>query len=434
HEDLVGVGAQLLGIYQTWNWERPQLDPVLKLGWVVTAKMGAALKRRPYIWVTGPRGCGKSFLQSLTRSLMHGALFASSNLTPAAVYQRLGKDCIPCCLDEQEAKEDSRTTDRLLEIMRAAYSGDALDRGDKDGKSKSYALKSSFMASSINKPAMETSDDSRMALLTLRKLETVPDDSPFSEEEAYRMGQMLSQRAIDWFPRWDTLLHIIEAAMKTRKGHEARSLDTFAPFLAGFHVAMYDDLPTDAQLNDYAELVDPIGLIELRSQVEDWEKCMVHLLGKPVEHLKHSKIKTVGQILARYVKSNGTAPDEADEALAGFRLCLSFKKGDPATLDHALLFVPNTDPLMTDLFGGTTWAGRNGGSGVWNGVLRQAPRHLWFEHHTSKGGFGPQRGVAFRVKALAEHLARDSDGPPEFMPPAPMAPKPSPFDDLEAFR
>jgi len=265
------------------------------------------------------------------------------------------------------------------------------------------------MASSISKPPMESSDDSRMALLALREREDTGEAKPFTEAEAYRMGQALTQRAIDWFPRWGELLAMIEAAMRTRKGHEARSLDTFAPFLAGYHAAMHDGMPTDAQLEDYAELVDPCGLVEIRQQMTDWEKCMVHLLGAMPEQLKHYDKKTIGQVVALYVKAEGRSDADMDKLLSGFRLCLSFKKNEPVTFENARLFVPNIDPALVDLFANTSWAGKKGSTGPWNGVLKQAPRELWEETGSTKGGLGTVRGIAFNIKKLWTYLNRDTE-------------------------
>lgn len=436
HRDLKAVGAKVLGIYQTWAWERPELDPVLQLGWIITAKMGGALFRRPFIWVTGPKGSGKSYLQKFDRCLMHGALLASSNATPAAMYQKLGKDSIPVLIDEQESKADTTVTDRLLDLMRVAYSGDSLDRGDKDGKAKSYTVQSAFLASSIAKPAMEASDESRMALLSLRKPDVLPTESAYDEKEAYRMGQALTQRAIDWFPRWEALLDGVDKALRSKPGHESRSLDTFAPLIAGYHVAMFDDMPTAAQYAQYADLVDPKNLNELQGQEEDWERCLRHLLNAVPETLKHNKQKSIGQVLNTFMKGGSTDTLDVDEKLSGFKVCVTWKKLDdhgqplPKEFKTALLFIPNSDPMLHQLFTGTAWSGRLGGTGPWNGVLKQAPRHLWIGDITSsKGGFSPSKGIAFRLVDLWNYFGGGRDDAPKDVA-GPMF-EPSPFDDPE---
>lgn len=449
HRDIPDPGKRALAIYQTWAWERPRLDPILQLGWIMTAKMGGALYRRPFIWVTGPAGSGKSYLQAFNRSMMHGALLASSNTTSAAIYQKLGKDSIPVLVDEQESKADTTLTDKLLDLIRAAYSGDSLDRGDKDGKAKSYTLRSSFMASSIAKPPMESSDESRMALLSLRKPDALPTSGAYTEGEAYRIGQALTMRAIKWFPQWEALLAGVDAALRARPGHQSRSLDTFAPLIAGYHMAVHDTMPTEAQYAEYAALVDPDSLTELQNRMEDWEKCMRHLFGAVPDSLKHLSRKTIGQILGGYMRSTAAGADDEtdiDKALAGFKLCVTWKKKDergfpvPQDRRHALLFIPNIDPMLTQLFTGTGWAGRMGNAGPWNGVLKQAPRHLWIGDFTcSKGGFGSSKGVAFKLYDLWKHLTGEEDdaeaAPGPMFDTVPVAELDglSPFDDPEDF-
>jgi hypothetical protein len=73
-------------------------------------------------------------------------------------------------VDELEAKEDTRTTDKILELARIAYSGDKMQRGGKDGVGQEFAvMSSSFLFSSIALPAMDAQDASRMAVLMMRE-------------------------------------------------------------------------------------------------------------------------------------------------------------------------------------------------------------------------------------------------------------------------
>ena len=438
------VGQKLLDIYKTWNWDRPELDPMLQLGWIMTAKMGGALYRRPFIWVTGPSGAGKSYLQNFSRCLMHGSLYASSNTTSASIYRRLGKDSIPVLLDEQESKADTTVTDRLLDIMRAAYSGDGLERVNKDGKTVTYQLRSSFMASSIAKPTMETSDENRMALLSINLWTGELGTKSYDENEAWKMGQALTRRAMDWLPRWNALLAMMEAALAGRQGHASRSLDTFAPLAAGYHIALYDDMPTTAQLEDYARLLDPSGLTEMKNKIDDWEKCIRHLLTVAPKSLEHLRKKTIGQLLDVYLK-NASDMDvsEVEEGLAAFQIRITWRKKDPVTghpiaqtKENALLFIANTDPELVSLFQGTAWGGRRGNTGAWNTVLRQAPKHLWADDMTCSKGMTSSRGLVFKLQALADLLRGEESTLPVTVKPVQMGmdlPEGSPFDKYEDF-
>ncbi|MBG6173068.1 hypothetical protein IWQ55_001360 [Labrenzia sp. EL_208] len=57
----------ILETLKTWNWERPFLDPVLFLGWIVCAFMGGVLEWRPAVFTTGGAGVGKSTLHKITQ-------------------------------------------------------------------------------------------------------------------------------------------------------------------------------------------------------------------------------------------------------------------------------------------------------------------------------------------------------------------------------
>jgi hypothetical protein len=65
-----GAAWRLYGILKTWNWARPDLDPLLMLGWICAAMIGGSLKFRPMIWISGEFGTGKSSLQDLIKWLM----------------------------------------------------------------------------------------------------------------------------------------------------------------------------------------------------------------------------------------------------------------------------------------------------------------------------------------------------------------------------
>ena len=64
---------------------------------------------------------------------MNKALIKTSNTTQAGIYQRLQQDSVAILVDELEAKDDTRTVDKILELARIAYSGDKMQRGGKDG-------------------------------------------------------------------------------------------------------------------------------------------------------------------------------------------------------------------------------------------------------------------------------------------------------------
>ena len=408
HKAMVkSAGARVLAALETWNWQRKRLDPRLMLGWLMVAKMGAAINNRPTIWITGAGGAGKSYLQTFVRSMQNSGLVAASNISAAGAYQELGQDCVPLCLDEMESSEDNRKITGIIELFRISYSGDNLVRGDKDGKSKTFTLRSACMASSISKPSMGSQDDSRMALLNLRPIEGEQPPA-YTLDEAYKFGQVLARRAIDCLPKWEKVHAMFEGAMRSRPGHSQRSLDTFSPLAAGYHIALHDTLPTAEELNQWAEWLDPAQLVEVVSQIPTWEQCIRHLLGKIPEVWKNKTHKTLGQILREYMKHGNKI--DVDERIVGTRICVivpkKFMNKDRSQFE-ARLFIPNSDSVLVDIFAGTAWGGSLGTAGPWNGVLRQASEELWQSDTSSKGGLGSERGVSFHICELMVALGQD---------------------------
>jgi hypothetical protein len=377
-------GDFLLELLRTFNWDRGELDARLMLGWVMTAKIGGALDRRPVVFVNGAEGSGKSVLHDLVRGVMNGALIASSNTTQAGVYQRLQQDSVAIMVDELEAKDDTRTVDKILELARIAYSGDKMQRGGKDGVGKEFALRSSFMGSSISKPATDAQDDSRMAVLMLRERERAGDRPDWSLNEIDAQGRHLLRRLFDWWPRWAELNQVFRALM-IELGHSDRACDTFAPLAAGAHVALFDELPDEVELEQWRAWLKPTELAETATREKTWRRCLVHLLDAQPEVFRSRHYKSVGAVLDAF-KQKPDFIGDLEDYLPQVGLALSFRRGETQhTWDRARLFVPAKSAALHALYAGTPWAGRPAAPGPWVGVLRQMPRELWENGKSDKG-------------------------------------------------
>jgi hypothetical protein len=413
-------GDYLLKLLETWNWERKAVDPRLMLGWLVTAMIGGALTQRPVVFLNGQEGSGKSTLQAMLRLTMNGALLSSSNTTQAGIYQRVRQDSVAIFVDELEAKDDTRVVDKILELARIAYSGDKMQRGGKDGDGKEFALMSSFMGSSIAKPAMDAQDESRMALLLLRPrvgveakefaadsitpkminawFKTAGHDSPVDGTKLALIGRQLLRRAFDWFPRWDGLRNVFRQALKAA-GHSDRSADTFGALAAACHVALGDDLPTAEDMAQWCAWLKPSELAETATQEASWRRCFTHMLLAQPEVLRQQagKVRSIGDALERFrADAAGDLDAIAVAKLNG--LALSWPKGETQLFENARLFVPAKHPALHSLFAGTPWAGRLGAPGPWIGVLRQMPVELF---HNGKG-----EGLDGKASGMFIHLAK----------------------------
>ena len=395
------AGRRLLQGLETWNWDRPRLDPRLALGWLMTAKVGGALEQRPVAWIVGQEGTGKTTLQKLLRHTMIGGLMKTGNTTQAGIYQKTQQDSVAVMVDEMEAKSDTRTTDKILELARIAYSGDSMNRGGDNGVAKDFQVMSSFLFSSIALPSMTTQDQSRMAVLMLREFPTpLPGEAApeglaelgLTDVAALEtIGRLLLRRMIDWneplsgATRWQGLLGEFYRMLRDL-GHEPRSADVFGALAAGYHVALHDDMPTPAQLEEWARLLHPADLSETNDREKTWQRCFWHLMEARPKAADKLHFPSLGQgVLAFKDATETDALHQLERTAAACGVSVSFGKGCVKAWEEARLFVPIKHPGLTELFAGTDWEGRLGAPGPWAGVLRQMPRD-WFREATSDKG------------------------------------------------
>jgi hypothetical protein len=395
------AGDELIDALRTFNWDRPEVDPRLVLGWVMTAKVGGALARRPVLFVHGGEGSGKSTLQELLRLVMNGALIATAEATQAGIYHHLKQDSIAVMVDELEAKDDGRSVDKIMALARIAYSGDKMHRGSKEGAGKEFTLMSSFMASAVNKPATEAQDDSRMAVVMLREREKAGGSLGVSVGTADAWGRHLLRRWFDWWPRWAELLAVMRGAL-IEAGHNDRGCDTFAPLASACHVALRDDMPEPGELEDWMRWLNPKELEEITSRERTWRRCLTHLLSANVEAWRQNTDKTIAAVLMELRRNPGWARTSV-ERLNQIGMSLIWPKGMEESYATARLFVPANQPAVHDLYDGTPWAGRLGAPGPWCNALRQAPRELWENAKCGRGLIAKTSGLAIDVaRALGE--------------------------------
>ena len=203
----------VLPLLRKWNWARPQVDPVLMLGWIGVAFLSGALPWRPAVFVTGDKATGKSTLQRVVKAILGDWLVQSVNTTAAGIYQKIGHDSRPVALDEMEAKANSTRSKAVLELARQATSGGVMLRGGDKHQGVEFEARSAFLFSAINAPPLEPQDLSRLALLRLMKS---TGDAPVIDEQRLALsGQMILRRLIDNWARLPAVKAAIEPFMST---------------------------------------------------------------------------------------------------------------------------------------------------------------------------------------------------------------------------
>ena len=146
----------------------------LVAGFIINAFLLGTMSARPNLWITGERGCGKSYLLGIVKdALGEWAPLVSIGTTEPALRQMLGKgDALPFLYDEAESDDDKgqEGMQRILSFVRAGYDGDGqtVSKGGQNGAAVSFRVRTCGLFASIHPLLDRGRDASRFALLELR--------------------------------------------------------------------------------------------------------------------------------------------------------------------------------------------------------------------------------------------------------------------------
>jgi len=407
-------GAEkLLTLFRSWHWGRPEIDPLLLLGWVALAMVGGAINWRSTIFVTGDASTGKSTLQKAVFAALGGAVVHAVDTTAAGIYQRLKQDTLPVMVDELESDTGSSKKRAIIELARVANSGGKMLRGGQDHNGQEFNLRSAFLFSSINAPPLQPQDRSRMGMLNLKELQKLEGRGVVDLSEVHLWGRQMFRRILTWWPKLQALREEVNAWLIEDAGHDGRGADTFGSLIAFAHAALHDTTPTDEELAWWCDRMKATQLSEMESRTANWKLCLRKLLQSRPDALRTAAHKTVGALLQQFIPGEHNDNSACDvgwlrSKLAEVGLGLSGPKRGRADYRHFWLFVPNDHASLTPLFDGSKWQSEAGAPGVWTDALRQAPR--WddqlktgvYRQGNGRVGGMALRGTLLRLEVLFE--------------------------------
>ena len=378
--DAVGP---LLETLASWNWARPDIDPIIALGTFGVQAFGGALDWRPAFWFTGGAGSGKSALQRLMLHLHGGesGLVQSTDPTARGIASQLGNSSLPVALDELEPGDAGSGKERdIIVTARVAASGGRWLRGSSDQKGASGQLRSTFLFSSILVPGLLKSQDlQRIILLNLDRLPEGSRPPDLRAETWRRRGAVIKRQIIERWPTWATRLDLWREAFAF-KGITGRDADNWATTLAMAQMIQAKALPMADEMTGSVERVFRHITATLGDAGNDADEVLVYLLSQSFDPFRRGQQYTIAQ----WIQVAG-ALDDAPEALrtslaSGTEtgsVCEIAAKAANALLAPLMLRVirePGEDPRLfvgnkpvrglSDLFRHSQWAG-----GAWRQSL-----------------------------------------------------------------
>lgn len=432
-----GPAPDVLAQLATWNWERPEIDPMLMLGVIGVQMLGGALDWRPTTWLTGPRAAGKSSLQKLIEYL-HGpkGLVQSSDATKSGITSRLGHSSLPVALDELEPGDEGSGKEKaIIDLARIASSGGQWFRGTSDQRGASGNVYSAFLFSSILIPgALNAADLSRLIILSLQAFpEGTPTPPPLRAETWRRRGAAMKRVLIDRWPSWADRLELWREAFG-RQGIGGRNGDNWATVLAMADMAQSADLPGADLLDGWAAKVARHIKADLGEIGTDADALITHLLSHRHEHRRGSPGYTIAQWLMVAAAlphgpnifgsdSGGWSPRaddvlEADAKRANEELAYLGMRVYGVG-DKAALFIANTKvDGLRQLFERTPWA-----NGTWKQSAmrikgaRKADKTPTLAGTTTRGTWIPLTSLPGLLAVVADTDARSEAVSRAQMPP-----------------
>lgn len=375
--------ADYLDLLETWQWDRPDLDPMVMMGMTGVQMFGGALDWRPAYWITGGAGTGKSALQRLMLHLHGGekGLVQSTDPTARGIASVLRQSTLPVALDELEPGDEGSQKERaIIEAARVASSGGRWLRGSSDQKGSSGQFRSTFLFSSILVPgALKSQDRQRIIILNLNPFPATA-AAPSMRAETWRAkGAQIKRLIIDRWPTWADRLDAFRVALAAEQV-TGRHADNWATTLAMGQMMLSAAMPDEDELSGWARKVASVLAGQTGEAMTDADECLLHLLSHRYDPFRRGIQWTLAQWIMVAAGSAG-APDqllgdfsadefgrEARRKAANSHLAPLLIKviDDPA---GARLFVgrAKAQPLA-EVFRDTQWSG-----GAWTQSLERVP-------------------------------------------------------------
>jgi len=257
----------ILSDFSSWNWKR-KCDPVLLLGWLMSASFPGALEWRVHAAVTGKKGTGKSTLLTMIKGLLGDFLIScSGSSTEPSIRRQIKNDSLAIAVDE--AEKDSPNVKALMSYLRASSSGDKDMKTNRNDGVDIYTVRSTGLISAVDLPQFLPADEGRyihFSLVGAPLLRNKPGMAQENSSWAQRTGTRLKSRMIHSWPRYRYCLGIIRSVLVNQEDMTQRYADSLSTILSAAWVALYDGVVSE---DEAIKFISGMDFSEEKQQLEE---------------------------------------------------------------------------------------------------------------------------------------------------------------------
>lgn len=353
--------GEILKIMEMISWEHP-ISAYLLAGWCVLAPVCGALSWRPHLWLSGSKGCGKSWIvDKIVRPLMGNlGLHVQSATTEAGIRQTLGHDALAVTFDEAESSSQ-RSSDRIqmvLELMRQASSdsGSSIVKGSASGLARSYKIRSCFLMSSIGVGIKQAADASRVSILSVVKRK---DTGEFQRMQNL-IASILTEdyikrfiaRSIRLVPQIRANATVFAKVAAKVLGSQ-RAGDHTGALLAGWYTLHRDDVITETEAEEWIraqEWVEQHASEEESDEINLKQHILAHVI--KIRLRSFDGERNIGELANAITSENDSGIGSADAAEILGRTGIVVK---PGVLGGSRIIISNSHPGIAKILSGTQW-------------------------------------------------------------------------------
>lgn len=270
---------------------KTKYDFIITTGWVAQAQIFGGLSWRPFLWVTGGRGSGKSTMLAYLSDFILFSL-KIQNSTEAGVRQKLGSDAKAVIYDEAESDDEDtkKRMKRIMELARPCSSNNSAAslRGTPGGVAKENIPNATFCMGSIQIPDLKGADRSRYFIVEMDKEVEAPQWAETEKElnDLIHSGiasRMFARMLVN-FPQIKKNINITKDYLAKLKKLDQRMIDQVAPIIVGY-VALTEmaDISPQTIDNILSELELENSEYVHDNQIQEPEECLDAILTSLVD-------------------------------------------------------------------------------------------------------------------------------------------------------